>query len=173
MTTTRHDHGPVLVGMRGTGKSTLAPLVARRLSMDHVDADAEIERREGRSVAEIFSLHGEVRFRRIEREVLLDDLLRRKATVVACGGGAVLHDEVRSVLGGRATFLLTAPLAVLQRRTVGTGRPELGMGPAEVLASRARLYEEVARVTIDTSIHDVPSAVAIIGREFEQMGGAP
>jgi hypothetical protein len=84
----RDGFGPVLVGMRGSGKSSVAPLLAERLQMKAIDADAELELRAGRSIPTIFAEDGEPEFRRIERTLLLDDLLRRNDTVIATGGGA-------------------------------------------------------------------------------------
>ena len=91
--------GPVLVGMRGSGKSSMAPLLAARLGMQSVDADAELERQQGRTIARIFAEDGELGFRRIERALLLDDLLQREQHGGGHGGGAVLDATVQ---GGAA-----------------------------------------------------------------------
>ena len=83
-----------LVGYRGCGKSSVAQALASRLGRDFVDADAEIERRSGRSIREIFDEQGESGFRRIEREVI-SELLTGPGVVLAAGGGAVLNAETR------------------------------------------------------------------------------
>jgi shikimate kinase len=121
----RDGFGPVLVGMRGSGKSSVAPLLAERLQMKAIDADAELELRAGRSIPTIFAEDGEPEFRRIERTLLLDDLLRRNDTVIATGGGAVLDSEVRERLRQRLTVWLHAPVDVLARRIGGSDRPSL------------------------------------------------
>jgi 3-phosphoshikimate 1-carboxyvinyltransferase len=147
--------GPALVGLRGSGKSTLAPLVARQTGLAWVDADAELERRTGKRIAEILQEAGEPEFRRLEREVMLE-LLRRPGSVLATGGGAVMHEEVRRELRDRVTVWLRAPAQVLATRIDGTGRPSLtGQGlEEEVLAlasAREPLYREVTALEIDTA----------------------
>jgi len=150
--------GPVLVGMRGSGKSTLAAPLAAALGFSAVDADAEFERQAGQSISEIFATRGEAAFRALERALLLDDLLERPRCVLATGGGAVLHPEVRQVLCCRVTVWLKAPLSVLAERVAGTGRPSLkGRGASSsseleaVLAAREPLYGDVATLSLDTN----------------------
>jgi shikimate kinase/3-dehydroquinate synthase len=83
----------VLVGFSGTGKSTVAALVARELGWSAIDVDREIEASEGKRIPQIFAEDGEERFREIERARLLD-ALRQEQVVVATGGGAVIPDVV-------------------------------------------------------------------------------
>ncbi len=75
-----------LIGYRATGKTTLAKLLAERLHWDWIDADAEIERRAGRSIERIFADEGEPAFRDLEAQVIVD-LCRRDRLVLAAGGG--------------------------------------------------------------------------------------
>ena len=171
----KHRLGPVLVGMRGSGKSSIAPLVAERLGMQAVDADAELERQTGRSIPRIFAEDGEAGFRRIERALLLDDLLQRGDTVVATGGGAVLDADIRAELAQRMTVWLDAPVGCLAERIGGSDRPSLTGKPigeelAEILTRRETLYREVASVVIDTQTL-VPQQVAqaICERIADQM----
>src|SRR5687768_14210666 len=119
--------GPVLIGLRGSGKSTVAPLLARRLGFVALDADAELERHEGRTVQAIFRDHGEQEFRRLERAVLME-LLGQPLAVLATGGGAVLHEVVRCRLRERFTVWLHAEVDVLAARIAGSGRPSLTGG---------------------------------------------
>jgi chorismate synthase len=148
-------YGPVLLGMRGAGKSTVAPLVAAVLGMDVLDTDVELERRAGRSIPEIFRVHGEEGFRRLEREVVLE-ALGRPELVVATGGGAVLAAEVREVLARRYTVWLQAPLQVLAERIAGSDRPSLtGSDIRQELealyAEREPLYRSVATLDVETT----------------------
>lgn len=83
-----------LTGYRGTGKSSVAPLLADRLGWSWIDADAEIERRAGQSIRDIFAAGGEPEFRRQERAVMVD-LLSRDRLVIASGGGAILNEQTR------------------------------------------------------------------------------
>ena len=157
--------GPALVGLRGSGKSALAPRIAARLGLAWLDADAELERQEGRSIASIFAQEGETGFRQRERTLLLDDLLRRERLVLATGGGAVLDAEVRARLAERVTVWLHAPLPVLAERIAGSARPSLtGQPIAEelgaLLARREPLYRAVASLVLDRATAD-PDTLAV------------
>lgn len=150
------DH-VVLIGMMGVGKSTVGRLLARQWSRPFVDADEELERRTGSSVAALFDERGEARFRRLETEALVDLLGAEAPTVISCGGGVVTEDANRELLGERATVVwLTAPVDVLARRVGdGSSRPLLGPEPPEVLRElmeqRMPLYEAVADHVVDTA----------------------
>ena len=87
----------VLVGFMGSGKTTIAPLLARLLDWDALDMDTEIQRRTGLAVAEIFRQRGEANFRWEER-ALADDLAAQKGLVVAAGGGAFAQPDTREAL---------------------------------------------------------------------------
>jgi shikimate kinase len=150
----------VLVGMMGSGKSTVARLVAASLGRPHVDTDTEVERAAGSSVREIFSTRGEPAFRAEESRVLASVLAAPVPSVISVGGGAVLDPRQRDALRRSATVVwLRARPETLARR-VGTNaqRPLLthadtGEGRAEALArigaERRPLYEEVASTVID------------------------
>lgn len=84
-----------LVGFMGVGKTTIAPLISGRLNLPYVDVDQEIERRSGLAIPSLIKRYGEIRFREIESEVLIELLKREEATVISCGGGAVLCPENR------------------------------------------------------------------------------
>lgn len=113
-----------LIGYRGTGKSTIAPVLANRLGWDWVDADVELERRAGRSIREIFAVDGEQKFRELERQVLVD-LLSRSRLVLAAGGGAILNPETRR------DFLQAGPVIWLQA-SVETIAARLAADPVSV-----------------------------------------
>ncbi|MHB8440044.1 MAG: shikimate kinase, partial [Acidimicrobiales bacterium] len=85
----------VLVGMMGAGKSSVGGVLASRLGWDFVDADVEVERRAGMSVAELFSSRGEAAFREEEATVMGELLACAGPTVIAAGGGAVLDPATR------------------------------------------------------------------------------
>ncbi len=149
-----------LIGYRGSGKSTVARLLADRWGWRAVDADDEIERRAGQSIAEIFASSGEGSFRDLECAVLRD-LVPRPSIVLAAGGGAVLREENRGLLKQcEYVVWLTASAATLYDRigadaTTAARRPPLSDrgGLAEVetlLAEREPLYREVADAVVDT-----------------------
>lgn len=145
-----------LVGPRGSGKTTVGRLLAERLGLPFVDADAKLEREAGRTIAELFALEGEPGFRARERTTLLA-LTKRDGLVVATGGGAVLDPDVRTALAATGvTVWLDAPPEVRATRIAGTDRPALtahGRGPAEeraVAAARERLYRGCAAERVGT-----------------------
>ena len=177
-----HVWTPVLVGMRGAGKSTVGVSLAHALDYDFVDADACIEHQMGMTIADLFAQGenrqdegaqselsegqetrgGEARFREREKAVLLDDLLQRSRTVVATGGGAVLNKDVRNVLAERDTIWLNPSVAVLAARIAGSDRPSLTGKPiddelAELISAREPLYREVAQLQL--SGEDDPAAI--------------
>lgn len=145
-----------LVGMPGAGKSTVGRHLARELGREFVDADAELEKRTGATIATIFAIEGEAQFRRREAEVLRI-LGRRGGLVVATGGGAVLAAENRAVMrGGSVVYLEMPPEILKQRAARNTGRPLLdgteaqkrGEKIEQLLQTRAPLYRALADLVV-------------------------
>lgn len=137
----------VLVGLMGAGKSTVGRRLAERLDIPFVDADAEIERAAGRSVAEIFEAFGEEAFRDGERRVLARLLDSPEPRVIATGGGAFIDTETRTLIRERSISVwLDADIEILVERTSRRDtRPLLRDGDSrEILmrlaAERAPLY---------------------------------
>ncbi len=159
----------VLVGMMGTGKSTVGRIVAERLGLAFHDTDDLVEARAGRSVRELFAQDGEEAFRRLESEVLADALAAEDPSVVAAAGGVVLRPENRAALAGadaRVVWLCAEPETLLDRVRNGMHRPLLDGDPEGTLrrmyTDREPLYREVADaiVSVDNrSIHEVVEAV--------------
>ena len=150
----------VLIGYRGTGKSTVARQLALALGWDWVDADVEIELRAGKSIAAIFADDGENRFRDLESEVLAD-LATKTNTIIAAGGGVVLRETNRQQLRqcGHVIWLKALPTTILNRvaacSTSASRRPNLTTlgGETEVvrlLAERTPIYQQCANLEIDT-----------------------
>ena len=149
-----------LIGYRGTGKSTVAQALARRLGWDWVDADVEIELRAGKSVAAIFADDGEPAFRDHEAAVV-EHLVRRERTVLALGGGAILRESNRRALKNcSATIWLRASVEVIFHRlqtdpTSAGRRPNLtnAGGRHEIerlLTERRPIYAACATLEVDT-----------------------
>ncbi len=144
-----------LVGMMGSGKTTVARLVGAKLHRTVLDSDEQVERATGRSVVQIFDQDGEPAFRAAEAEALAEAAASEVPVVVAVAGGAVLDPRNRRLLGETGTVVwLRASDATLARRVGdGHGRPLLGDDPAgsikRLSAVRAPLYAEVADVTVD------------------------
>ncbi len=106
-----------LIGMMGSGKSTIGRALARELDMRFVDCDRELEVRSGVSITTMFEVEGEQAFR--EREAaLIEELTQRDGIVLATGGGAVLSEASRAALRGRGLVIyLRASVDELARRT--------------------------------------------------------
>jgi len=106
----------ILAGFMGTGKTTVSRLCAQRLDLPFIDADAEIELREGMSIPHIFERHGEAYFRQREREFAAE-IAQRGGCVVATGGGMVVDDDSRTILlsSGVCVCLVATPEAILKR----------------------------------------------------------
>lgn len=131
----------VLIGLMGSGKSTVGRRLASRLRLPFVDADHEIEAAAGLSIPEIFDRFGEAHFRDGERRVIAR-LIDGSPKVVATGGGAFMQDETRQIILDKATAVwLDADIDVLADR-VGRrdGRPLLKDRDArEVLSELAEI----------------------------------
>ena len=107
-----------LIGYRGTGKTTLARLLARQLVWEWVDADVEIELRAGKSIASIFVDDGEPKFRDLEGQVIVE-LAGRDRLVIATGGGVVLREENRAASAPRRQDRLAEGFAASHSDTRG------------------------------------------------------
>jgi shikimate kinase len=129
----------VLVGMMGVGKSTIGRRLAQRLNMRFVDADDEIERAAGMSIADIFERFGEAHFRDGERRVIAR-LLSGAPMVLATGGGAFINDDTRTLILAQARAVwIDANVDTLVDRVSRRGhRPLLvGRDPKTVLRELA------------------------------------
>lgn len=155
----------LLIGMMGAGKTTTGKLLAERLGWLYLDSDAEIERRAGRTVPEIWKADGEPAFRREESRVLAQACRSEEPAVVAVAGGAVLDPGNRAVIRGSGLVVwLRADVSTLARRVGGgEGRPLLQAGAEEALrrlyTERAPLYGEMADLVFDVDRMS-PSVVA-------------
>ncbi len=149
-----------LIGYRATGKTTLAELLARRLGWQWIDADVEIERLSGKTIARIFAEDGEPEFRDLEARVIAD-LCRHDRLVLAAGGGAPMREENRRIMrqSGKVVWLKARPETILKRMsgdaTSTERRPSLtGHGPldeiVQLLARREPMYRETADLSVDT-----------------------
>lgn len=124
----------VVIGLMGAGKTKIGGLLADALDLPFVDADQEIESAAGCSVSDIFEIHGETRFRDLERQVL-KRLVTGDVQVIAPGGGAVMNEQTAELVFGNAlTVWLRADLEVLLERTGRSDkRPLLRNGDPRVI----------------------------------------
>jgi shikimate kinase len=149
-----------LIGMRGSGKSTVGRIVASRLGVPFVDTDEEIARSCACSIADVFRERGEPAFRELEREAIAR-ISASEAGVVAVGGGAVLWPQNVAALQGmaRVIWLVASPSVLAERvakdsATVST-RPRFTSLPLEeelatILRQREGLYREAADWLVET-----------------------
>ena len=153
----------VLVGLPGSGKSTIGRRLAKALGVGMLDTDAAIEEQTGRRIPDIFAADGEKEFRRIEEGVIRSALAEHDG-VLSLGGGAVTTPGVRAALAGHTIVYLEISAAEGIRRTGGnTVRPLLaGPDRAEkfraLMAQRVPLYRQVATVRVNTNRRN-PGAV--------------
>ncbi len=167
-----HSDSPefvALVGMRGAGKSTIGPQVARTLELPFVELDEEIESAAGMSLGEVFELHGETFYRRLERDTLRRLFREGKPAVFATGGSIVTDPETYDLLRRNAVtvWLKARPEEHLERvRAQGDERPMRNSANALVelrglLRARTPLYSQADHV-VDTTILGVDGAVGAL-----------
>jgi shikimate kinase len=169
----------VLVGMMGSGKSSVGKRLAARLDLPFVDADAEIEAAAGMSIPDIFATHGEAEFRAGEVRVIAR-LLESGPVVVATGGGAYMNERTRAAVAERGVSIwLKADLDVLMRRVrKRANRPLLQTADPEgtmraLLSAREPVYAE-ADITVES--RDAPHETVVegaIAALAERLGVTP
>jgi shikimate kinase len=165
----------VLVGMPGSGKSTIGRRLAKALDVPLLDTDAKIVETTGRTIADIF-VEGEAEFRRIEADVVKAALAEHDG-IVSLGGGAITTPEVREALAGHTVIYLEISAAEGIRRTSGgTTRPLLaGADPGErfreLMTQRVPLYRQVATVRINTNRRNPGAVVRHIVQRMECTNG--
>ncbi len=166
----------VLVGLPGSGKSTVGRQLARRLALPFRDSDHVIEQEIGCSIADFFAREGEAAFRDVEQSAI-EELMKLPEGVLATGGGAVLRQANRERLhsSGRVIYLRSTPEQVFRRVRHDDKRPLLQVDdPLARLhmlhAERDPLYREVAHIVIETGKPSVPSLVNLILKELEASG---
>lgn len=145
----------VLVGLMGSGKSTVGALVAQRSGRALVDVDTVITERMSKTVRELWEAGGEAAYRYLESEVVLETLREDTPTVLAAPGGVVLDPLVRAALADSlVVWLRTSPSTLAGRVRPGDHRPLLEDRPAQTFAAmaemRSELYRQVATAIIDT-----------------------
>jgi shikimate kinase len=165
-----------LVGMPGSGKSTVGRHLARQLGWNFVDSDHEIEQAIGGSIRAFFDQHGEDAFRDLEQQTIAQ-LCRHSGTVLATGGGAVLRAPNRVALQAhcRVIYLRSTPEELFRRLRHDTQRPLLQVRDPlkrlrDLYRERDPLYRDTAHFVIETGRPSVPTLVNMILMQLELAG---
>ena len=165
----------VLIGYRGTGKTTLSELLSEELGLPRINLDAEIVRRAGKPIPEIVAEKGWDFFRDLEEEMVAD-AVSRDNQILDCGGGVIVRPQnIERLKRNGLIFLLYArPADIVARISGDTERPSLTGKKSfteeveEVLEQRWPRYLAAADFVIDTSSLGVGEARAVIARKFRE-----
>jgi shikimate kinase len=162
----------VLIGLPGSGKSTIGRRLAKALGVPLLDTDTAIEETTGRTIADIFAIDGEQEFRRIEEDVVRSALQSHEG-VLSLGGGAVTSPGVRDALAGHTIIYLEISAAEGVRRTGGTTVRPLLAGPDRsekfkaLMSDRVPLYRRVATMRVNTNRRNPGAVVRYIVDRLE------
>ena len=165
-----------LIGLPGSGKSTVGRQLARRLQLPFMDSDHIIEQRLGCSIREYFEREGEVRFRDLESSII-DELTQLPSGVLSTGGGSVLRPANRQFLHQRTyvVYLNSSPDDLFRRLRHDKSRPLLQVADPlgklrDLHAQRDPLYRETGHFIVDTGRPSVATLVHLIQRQLELAG---
>ncbi len=161
-----------LVGLPGSGKSTLGRQLAKRLQLPFVDTDHLIEQRLGCSIREFFEREGEVTFRDLEQSIL-DELTTSHRGIISTGGGCVLRPQTRHNLHEKCivVYLRASPEEIYRRLKHDTKRPLLQVNDVlkrlrELFEQRDPLYAEASHFVVDIAC---PSSASLLNMTIMQL----
>lgn len=163
----------ILVGMMGSGKTTMGRVLAKQLGKEFVDSDEEIQARTGVTIPHIFDVEGEAGFR-LRETAALESLLQRDGLVLATGGGAVIAEQNRKLLqqNGIVIYLRASVHDLWLRTRNDRNRPLLQAGNAYdklsvLLKQREGYYRQVADIVMPTGRQNVQSLMLKLIAEIE------
>jgi shikimate kinase len=169
----------ILIGLPGSGKSTVGRQLARKLNLSFIDSDSEIEHRIGCSIREFFEREGEDSFRDVEQDTIAE-LVATKQGVLSTGGGCVLRPQNRANLraGGYVVYLYSQPTEIFQRLRHDRNRPLLQVNDPlqrlkDLFDQRDALYRETAHFVVETGRPSVAALVNMITMQLELTGILP
>jgi shikimate kinase len=165
-----------LIGLPGSGKSTVGRQLSRRLALPFFDSDHVIEQQLGCSIREFFEREGEEQFRNVEESVI-DEFTQQKQCVLSTGGGVILRPANRQHLHerGRVVYLNSSPDELFRRLRHDQNRPLLQVADPlsrlrDLHALRDPLYRETAHFVIETGRPSVATLVNMIVMQLELAG---
>ena len=168
-----------LVGMPGSGKSTVARQLARHLACEYLDSDAVLEERLGMSIREWFAREGEESFRD-EEQAVIDELTQRESIVLATGGGSVLRPSNRNALHSRCHvfYLRASPEDLFRRLRHDTQRPLLQVADPQqrlrdLYRERDPLYRRTAHFVVEAARPSVQTLLSKVLMQLELAGIVP
>lgn len=168
-----------LIGLPGSGKSTVGRQLARKLQLPFFDSDHVIEERLGYSIRQAFERDGEDCFRDLEESVL-DELTQISDAVISTGGGSVLRAATRQRLRerGQVVYLNSTPEELFRRLRHDVNRPLLQVADPQarlrdLYAARDPLYREAAHFVIETGRPSVATLVNMVVMQLELAGSQP
>ncbi len=157
-----------LIGPMGSGKTTIGQRLAKKLGLEFLDNDHELQRQTGASVNLIFDLEGEEGFRKRET-AMLEKLTTRENILLATGGGSIIMPENRELLkqSGLVVYLKTSVGQQIQRLSRDRSRPLLQSGDrkeklARLAKERNTLYEELADITYPSRNRGLDAATQVL-----------
>lgn len=172
----RKGQNLVLIGFMGSGKTSIGVKLSYRLQVSVEDTDKLIERREGRSVSEIFADDGEEYFRQLETELLGELAEKSVSRIYSVGGGTPVRTENRGLLKrlGKVVYLRVSPETVYERLKNDSTRPLLQCEDPlgrirQLMEERREAYEACADIVIDADEMDMESILKRIVEETEKM----
>lgn len=157
-----------LIGMPGSGKTTVAALLAKKLHMKHVDLDGLIEKQALMFVDDIFDNYGEETFRRLETQALTS--IKDDHIIISCGGGVVLRKENKKLMDGLTIYLDTDMDLIKERLKTDYQRPLLRKKTLDALYDERFLkYQDFADKIVSNN-YDIQTTVSVIVNYLEQGG---
>lgn len=172
----RREKRLVLIGFMGSGKTSVGLKLSYRLRMPVEDTDKLLERREGRTIKEIFDRDGEAYFREQETALLRELAGKKQRVIYSVGGGTPVRPENRELLKklGTVVYLRISPEKVYERLRGDTSRPLLQCANPlqkirELMAQRNEAYESCADVIVDVDELDMESILGKIVRRVNRM----
>tara|TARA_B100000965_G_scaffold376798_1_gene370370 strand:+ start:349 stop:867 length:519 start_codon:yes stop_codon:yes gene_type:complete len=161
----------ILVGMMASGKSTIGSLVSKKLNLDFIDIDKNIEKNEGMKIFQIFKQKGEKHFREVEKNLTIE-ILNKKNCVISLGGGAFLNDEIRKkiLMDHLSVWLNWSPSTIINRVKKNNKRPiinKLNKNEIEKLIKYRSSKYSLANFKLDCENHSKYEIVKKIIKLYE------
>lgn len=175
--TTREWSSPLhifLIGFMGSGKSSVAEMLSKRLNRERMEMDERIVQQQNMAITDIFAKYGEEHFRSLETK-LLEELQQQDAAVISCGGGVPMRQENVDIMkkSGKVVLLTATPQTIYERVKDSTERPILNQNMSvefieELMEKRREKYQAAADLTIETDGKDLDEICSEIIQKLKE-----